>query len=345
MRLAMSEFDEVEALLERGRADGYVPASAVERVATELDLGEHEVDAVHEHLRGEEIDVRDDAGAEIAPWAPATYTTDGLAQFLGEAARHRLLSAAEEVDLAQRIEGGDLAAKERMIICNVRLVISIARTYRGVSDLALLDLIQEGTLGLIRAVEKFDWRRGRRFSTYGSLWVRQAIGRAVDSRGRAIPLPPNIARRERKVAAAEHELAICLGRVPKPQEIADAAGVRRDELDELRMVARTITSLDRPAGDETDTELGALLPAGGPPLEEQVAVALRDEAVRSVVEQLPGLERDVIRLRFGLNGDPQPVSQREAARRLGLRPSDVRALERRALEDLATRRDLAELAA
>jgi RNA polymerase primary sigma factor len=275
----------------------------------------------------------------IAPAELAVHTADALAQFLDEAGRHRLLTAAEEIELAKRIERGDLAAKDRLITSNLRLVVSIARKYEGVSDLCLIDTIQEGMLGLIRAVEKFDWRKGFRFSTYATLWIRQAIGRALDQHGRTIRLPVQLAQLERRIARAERELATELGRQASLEEIAAAAEVTPRQVREIREFARKVTSLERPVGDEEGAELGDLLPAGGPLPEEEVEVTLREQAVRDVVSRLPDRERTVIKLRYGLDGDPDPVPISEIARQLQLRPSEVQRLERGALAELAVRRE------
>src|SRR3954449_1128842 len=186
----------------------------------------------------------------IAPAELAVHTADALAQFLDEAGRHPLLTAAEEIELAKRIERGDLAAKDRLITSNLRLVVSIARKYEGVSDLCLIDTIQEGMLGLIRAAEKFDWRKGFRFSTYATLWIRQAIGRALDQHGRTIRLPVQLAQLERRIARAERELATELGRQASLEEIAAAAEVTPRQVREIREFARKVTSLERPVGDD-----------------------------------------------------------------------------------------------
>ena len=343
------EAGELVDLLERGRERECVTMSEVEDVVVELALDDDQLDALHERLRQERIDVRDDCGREAAPPTEVTpgelavRTADALQQFLNEAARHPLLTAPDEIELAKRIERGDLAAKERLISSNLRLVVSIARKYQGVSDLCLVDVIQEGMLGLIRAAEKFDWRKGFRFSTYATLWIRQAIGRALDQHGRTIRLPSALAQRERRIARAEHQLAAKLGRPATLEEIAAAADVTPNQVDQLRDVARKVTSLERPIGDDDEGEFGQLLPGHEPLPEEEVEVTLREQAVREVVDRLPERERTVIRLRYGLDGDRDPVPISEVAKRLQVRPADVQKLERAALEQLAVRRELAAL--
>ena len=221
-------WDELSALVELGREAGCINASALSKVGDDLELDDDQVGALQQRLEEEGISVTDDCGITSAPPTAVSnhdlvvYTTDALQQFLNEAGRYKLLTPAEETALAQRVEKGDLQAKERMINSNLRLVVSIARKYQNLGELTLLDLIQEGMLGLIRAVEKFDWRKGFRFSTYATLWIRQAIGRALDERGRTIRLPINVAQRERKIAASERELATKLGRSPTIEEIAAA---------------------------------------------------------------------------------------------------------------------------
>jgi RNA polymerase primary sigma factor len=340
---------EIEALLERGRENGCIDESELSQIVEELDLDQEQVDATVARFSEEGIDIRDDCGHRQAPPTAvsnrelATYTTDALQLFLNEAGRHELLTPDEEIELAKRIERGDLEAKERMINANLRLVVSIARKYQGVGQLSLLDLIQEGMFGLIRAAEKFDWRKGFRFSTYATLWIRQAIGRALDERGRTIRLPISIAQRERKIASAERELSTRLGRVPTVEEIAAEAELEPRQVEEVREVARQVTSLERPVGEEGETELGDLLPGEEPAPVEEVELALTQETVRAVVRELPERERTVIQMRFGLNGDRDPVSIRETARRLEMRPAEIRRVEQNALEELALRRELAAL--
>jgi RNA polymerase primary sigma factor len=340
---------EIEALLERGRNCGCIDESELSRIVEDLDLDQEQVDQIVGRFNEEGIDVLDDCGHREAPPTAvsnrelATYTTDALQLFLNEAGRHELLTPAEEIELAKRIERGDLEAKDRMINSNLRLVVSIARKYQGVGQLSLLDLIQEGMFGLIRAAEKFDWRKGFRFSTYATLWIRQAIGRALDERGRTIRLPVNIAQRERKIANAERRLSTRLGRAPTVEEIAAEAELDPRQVDEVREVARQVTSLDRPVGEEGETDLGALLPDDDRAPAEEVELALTQEAVRAVVRELPEQERTIIRMRFGLDGERNPVSIRETARRLEMRPAEIRRVEQRALEDLALRRELVAL--
>ena len=193
----------------------------------------------------------------------AVATTDALQLFLNEAGRYKLLTAAEEVELAKRIERGDQAAKELMINSNLRLVVSIAKKYQG-HGLSLLDLIQEGIIGLIRAVEKFDWRRGYKFSTYATWWIRQAVQRGVANKSRTIRIPVHIVEREQKIARAERELSAKLERPPTDEEVAEAAKLSLKHVKEVRQAARAVTSLDKPIGDDADASLGDLVAGEAP---------------------------------------------------------------------------------
>jgi RNA polymerase primary sigma factor len=259
----------IAALIDRGEELGCLDLSEIDELAQALELEDSDLGSIYEQLEKRGVDLRDDCGRQDAIAAPvddaalASVTTDTLQLFLNEIGRHRLLTPDEEIELAKRIEKGDLAAKDRMINANLRLVVSIAKKYQG-SELTLLDLIQEGILGLIRAVEKFDWRRGYRFSTYATWWIRQAVERGMDAKARAIKLPINLVRAQRKVARAENALALKLDRAPTDAEIAREADITLDELLGLRDAARTVTSLDRPLGEEEDAAFGDLLPSEGP---------------------------------------------------------------------------------
>ena len=258
----------IGALIDRGEERGCVDLKEVDELAQALDLEDEDLGALYEQLHARHIELRDDCTRQDAPEAPiddahfATVTTDTLQLFLNEIGRHRLLTPSEEIDLAKRIERGDLGAKDRMINANLRLVVSIAKKYQG-SELTLLDLIQEGILGLIRAVEKFDWRRGYRFSTYATWWIRQAVERGMDAKARTIKLPINLVRTQRKVARAENALALKLDRAPTDEEIAKEAEISVEDLYALRDAARTVTSLDRPLGEGEDAAFGDLLPSDG----------------------------------------------------------------------------------
>jgi RNA polymerase primary sigma factor len=269
---------------------------------------------------------------------------EALQSFLNGIGRYRLLRPAEELELARRIEQGDLAAKERMICANLRLVVSVARQYSAHAvGIPFLDLVQEGMLGLIRAVEKFDYRRGHRFSTYATWWIRQAVERARDGKADTIRLPVNIVRKARKVSRAETQLAADLDRPPTDEEVAAAAGLTMSELLTVRGSARTVASLDRQVGDANDdASLGDLLGDDGPTPEELVERRVESEALRRALAELPERERAVVGLRFGLGGaDPAPL--REIGLRLGLTPERVRQIESAALLRLARMRAIAGL--
>jgi RNA polymerase primary sigma factor len=274
---------------------------------------------------------------------PAERTLDSMSLFMAEVRRHRLLNRSEEAHLARRIERGDLAAKERLVNSNLRLVISNARSYEGL-DLPLLDLIQEGMLGLIRAAEKFDYRKGYKFSTYATFWIRESIQRAIANRARPIRVPVHIGQRERRIGRARAALIAQLGREPTDEEIAEAAELEVREVHASREIARVVTSLDRPVGEEDETTLGALLASDATPVDEEVQLAARDDALHRALERLPEAERRVMALRYGMNGD-DPTPLREAGRRLGISSDAVRKLERKALAELAESRELEPLRA
>jgi RNA polymerase primary sigma factor len=270
-----------------------------------------------------------------------TETDDSLQLFLNDASRYRLLTPAEEIELAKRIERGDAEAKARMINANLRLVVSIAKRFQG-HELALLDLIQEGVLGLIRAVEKFDWRKGFRFSTYATWWIRQGVERGIQTKARAIRLPVNVLERQRRMAKVERELIRALGRDPSDDEIAERLGVPVRHVRQARQASRTVTSLDRPVGEDGETAFGELMPSERPAPEEEVETSRRATILRRAVAELPDREREVLILRYGMDGG-EPAPLREIGRRLGITQERVRQIESRALARLAAARELASL--
>ena len=259
---------------------------------------------------------------------------DGLALYLRRIARTPLLTATQEKDLARRVERGDLAAKDHMIEANLRLVVHVAKRYqREDSGLTMQDLIQEGTIGLVRAVEKFDYRKGFRFSTYATLWIRQAIGRALADKGRIVRLPIPVADRVRKLEIAERTLATRLGGTPGNEELAAELDWELDEVDRLRGAGRRPASLDAPVADDGETGLGDLLASDLPSPEEEAMAGAERDGVTAALGQLGPIERRVLELRYGL-GDEAPHTPTETARALGVKPHQVRQVEDRALRAL-----------
>src|SRR6478672_354379 len=280
--------------------------------------------------------------AAVAAHAQADdVTTDSLQLFFNAARKYPLLTAAQEIELAKRIEKGDMDAKDRMINSNLRLVVSVARKYQG-HGLTLGDLVQEGMLGLIRAAEKFDWRRGFKFSTYATLWIRQSIQRGLENSSRTIRLPVHIAQRERKINRTERELATKLGREPTEDEIAAAVELPVDQVIEIRKAARPLTSLDQPIGEDGETSFGDLITAQQPAVEDEVVQDAGTTAVQMAVSSLPERERNVVQLRFGLGGE-EPTPLRETGRRLGISAERVRQIEEEALARLAESGELSAL--
>jgi RNA polymerase primary sigma factor len=340
---------EITALLDRGEEQGCINMSEFGEVLQEAELEEEELEGLYRQLEERGIELTDDcgrlglAGSTYSNHDVAVQTTDALQLFLNEAARYPLLTAAEEVELAKRIERGEKAAKDRMINSNLRLVVSIAKKYQG-HGLSLLDLIQEGIIGLIRAVEKFDWRRGFKFSTYATWWIRQAVQRGVANKSRTIRIPVHIAEREQKIARAERELTAKLERPPTDAEVAKQAKLSTKHVREVRQAARAVTSLDRPLGDDGDAaSLGDLMANDEATVEEEVEVSLQEETLHRALADLPEREREVLRLRYGLDGETDPHSLEAIGRELGLTRERVRQIEANALERLALRREIGAL--
>jgi RNA polymerase primary sigma factor len=347
MKKPMSH-EQLRALLEHAEELGCVNLTAFTTLVQELELDDEEVTTLYEQLDERGIEVTDDCG--IPDLSATTYanpqvaamTSDSLQLFLNEAGRYPLLTAAEEVELAKLIERGDKAAKDRMVNSNLRLVVSIAKKYQG-HGLSLLDLIQEGIIGLIRAVEKFDWRRGYKFSTYATWWIRQAVQRGVANKSRTIRIPVHIVEREQKIARAERDLIVQLERPPTDEELAKKTKLQVKHVREVRNAARTVASLDKPVGDDSDTSFGDLIAQDASDVAEEVVVGLGEDALHRAVETLPEREKLVIKLRYGLDGDNEPMSLEHIGRVMGITRERVRQIETQALGRLAQQREVAGL--
>ncbi len=340
--------DQIQAFIGRGQEQGCLDLSAFAEFVQEHELTDEDVESLQSELDERGIEITDDCSKPSGDDAVyvngdlASATTDALQLFLNEAGRYPLLTAAEEVELAKKIERGDKAAKDLMVNSNLRLVVSIAKKYQG-HGLSLLDLIQEGIIGLIRAVEKFDWRRGFKFSTYATWWIRQAVQRGVANKSRTIRIPVHIVERETKIARAERELWVKLGRAPTEEEVAKAAKLPLKQVREVRNAARAVTSLDKPIGTDGDSALGDLFKDENAEFEEEVHVSLAEQALHRAIEKLPDREQLVLRLRYGIGGAEDPQSLEEIGRRMDLTRERVRQIEAHALERLAVNRELEAL--
>ena len=338
--------EEIRQLLDASEQAGTLRASELAEIVEAHELDPLEQDAMLRELEQRGIDLVEDRKDDEpkveepppAPAAPQETTTDALQLFLREAGRHNLLTAAQEVELAKKIERGDMQAKQQMIQSNLRLVVSIAKNYRN-QGLPFLDLIQEGTLGLIRAVEKFDWRRGFKFSTYATWWIRQAVARALADKARTIRMPVHIVERLQKMNRAERTLWTQLGREPTLEEIAEEASLPLQQAIEVRAAARASTSLDQPVGETDDAVFGDFVAGDGPLPEEEVEVSLRSQALKEALLALSERERQVVILRYGL-ADAEPKTLEEIGRRLGLTRERVRQIELDSLKRLASLREM-----
>jgi RNA polymerase primary sigma factor len=332
----------VPAFLEEAEEHESIDEAALEAFALEHDLDEEDLAELRAELEAREVEiVQPPADEPVAPAHTQTAApTDALSLFMHRAGRYPLLTAAEEVALAKRVERGDAEAKERMINSNLRLVISIAKRYQR-KDLPLLDLVQEGVIGLNRAVEKFDWRKGFKFSTYATWWIRQACQRAISNQSATIRIPTHVNERRVKLSRAEARLEARLGRKPTREELAEEAELELGHVEEALDAVQANVSLNRPVGSEDDGELGDLFgdEAAVSPEEEAVDSVRRHE-VRRAIEALPERERRIIELRFGIGGDPQALEA--IGKELGITRERVRQLEATALAKLQD--ELAEAA-
>src|SRR5436305_199365 len=336
--------DPIAVLVEHGEEHGCVHMTELNELVQKLELEEEDIENLLERLDQHGSELTDDCSRAIEEEVVytnqqvASATTDSLQLFLNEAGRYPLLTAAQEVELAKQIEGGDKRAKDLLVNSNLRLVVSIAKKYQG-HGLTLLDLIQEGIIGLIRAAEKLDWRKGFKFSTYATWWIKQAVQRGVANKARVIRIPVHVVEREQKVLRAERELVAKHERTPTDDEIAAHSKLSLKHVREVRAAARSVASLDKPVGEEDSAHFGDLFASEGPRPDEAVEVELTEQALRRAVEDLPEREQAIVKLRYGLDGDPEPKSLEEIGRIMGITRERVRQLEAEALRRLAEWRE------
>jgi RNA polymerase primary sigma factor len=342
VEITLPDAEELRAVLEQGIAAGTLRIDEVTAVFEEIEATKEQVEDFYAVLAEHGVELVDSAGAGAAPEVvekgPELDLTvepslDSLRLYLREIGRVSLLTAEQEVSLAKRIERGDMIAKRAMVEANLRLVVSIAKGYLG-RGLTFLDLIQEGSLGLIRAVEKFDYRKGYKFSTYATWWIRQAVTRAIADKARTIRIPVHMVEKLNKVVHVERQLVQKLGRDPKPEEIAAELAIECDEVRDILRMAQLPVSLEKPIGEEEESELGDFVQdeqAASP--FETASTNLRCHDIRRALESLPERERKVIELRFGLLGDP-PRTLEEVGRAFGVTRERIRQIENNTLKKL-----------
>jgi len=339
------ESDEARALLEAGRAAGRIDADELALALDELGLDAGQLDAFYSQLDEEQIEVVAVSEEEAArEWESDSneISTDTLQLFLKDIGRLPLLTASQEVELSKRIEAGDHSAKQAMVEANLRLVVSIAKRYRN-QGLPFLDLIQEGTIGLVRAAEKFDWRKGYKFSTYATWWIRQAVARAIADKGRTIRMPVHVVEKLNKIHRSERKLRAELAREPTSFEIATDLELSVEEVDGIRRSAQTPVSLEKPVGDEEESEFGHFLTDESAPLPDEAAeTTLRREALRAILGSLSERERAVLELRYGLDGQ-QPLTLDEVGRAFNVTRERIRQIEHQSLKKLRALADAANV--
>ncbi len=355
------ELEEVKGLIARGQLVGVLTYVEIATATAELALDGNDVEELHDFLEQAEIELVDEADPplaaaeleraldkrggrrrKVAPDLEPEMSTDSLKLFLKGIGKVRLLTAEEEVDLAKRIERGELGAKQRMVESNLRLVVSIAKNYRN-QGLPFLDLIQEGAIGLVRATEKFDYRRGFKFSTYATWWIRQAIARSLADKARTIRIPVHIVERLNRIGRAERTLVTGLGREPTIEEVAEVAGLEPEEVESIKHFARAPVSLEKPVGDDQESEFGELIAdeQAESPYERAVEI-LTNQALRDALESLSYRERRVLELRYGLD-DQRPRTLEEIARTFNVSRERIRQIENQSLKKLQTLRETQQL--
>ena len=343
---ALADIEELRTLVQEGHDKGYLTYDEVASTLEEVELSKEQLEDFYTYLLDHNIELLDadskqtaqgDAAlhGEKAPELDLTVepSLDSLRLYLREIGKVSLLTADQEVSLAKRIERGDMLAKQQMTEANLRLVVSIAKGYLG-RGLSFLDLIQEGSLGLIRAVEKFDYRKGYKFSTYATWWIRQAVTRAIADKARTIRIPVHMVEKLNRVVHIERQLVQRLGREPRPDEIALELGMTADEVREILRMAQLPVSLEKPIGEEEESELGDFVQdeqAVSP--FDSATTTLRREDIDRALDSLPERERKVIELRFGLKGE-QPCTLEEVGRAFGVTRERIRQIENNTLKKL-----------
>jgi RNA polymerase primary sigma factor len=332
------ETDEAKSLIASAQEAGSIRADEIALALGELELDAAQLDEVFGALEEANIDIvngddEEEQESEPARSSPREVSTDALQLFLKDIGKVELLTAPQEVELAKRIERGDERAKRQMVEANLRLVVSIAKRYRN-QGLPFLDLIQEGTIGLVRAAEKFDHRKGFKFSTYATWWIRQAVARALADKARTIRMPVHVVEKLNKIVRTERKLRAELGREPGSREIARELDLTIDEVDQIRRSAQVPVSLEKPVGDDEESEFGHFLTDESAPLPEEAAEdVLRKDALRRILRTLSVRERRVLELRYGLNGE-QPRTLDEVGRAFNVTRERIRQIENQCLKKL-----------
>jgi RNA polymerase primary sigma factor len=338
------ETDDAKALLEAGRENGQLSADEIAVALDELELEPAQIDDFYhalEELHIEVVVVVEEDEPEAVE-EPREVSTDALQLFLKDIGKVDLLTAAQEVELAKRIERGDHGAKQEMVEANLRLVVSIAKKYRN-QGLPFLDLIQEGTIGLVRAAEKFDYRKGFKFSTYATWWIRQAVARALADKARTIRMPVHVVEKLNKIVRSERKLRAELGREPTAAEIGKDLDLSADEVEHIRRSAQTPVSLEKPVGDEDESEFGHFITDENLPLpDEEAEITMRKETLRKILGTLSSRERQVLELRYGLDGQ-HPRTLDEVGRTFNVTRERIRQIENQSLKKLRALADAIKL--
>jgi RNA polymerase primary sigma factor len=338
----LMETDDAKALLELGREHGQLTADEITVALDELDLEPAQIDDFYHALEELHIEVVVVEEEEEQVEEPREVSTDALQLFLKDIGKVDLLTAAQEVELAKRIERGDHGAKQEMVEANLRLVVSIAKKYRN-QGLPFLDLIQEGTIGLVRAAEKFDYRKGFKFSTYATWWIRQAVARALADKARTIRMPVHVVEKLNKIVRSERKLRAELGREPNAAEIGHDLDLTADEVEHIRRSAQTPVSLEKPVGDEDESEFGHFITDENMPLpDEEAEITMRKETLGKILGTLSSRERQVLELRYGLDGQ-HPRTLDEVGRTFNVTRERIRQIENQSLKKLRALADAVKL--